>query len=298
MSMSSQVLMSSCPRVSIGMPVYNCAQTIMSALESALNQSFEDFELIISDNGSTDSTAEICMAYEKRDKRIRYIRQPCNLGPAANFRFLVDVAKAPYFLWAACDDIRSPDFLEENVRFLDTHLDYVSSTSPNCMQGQDPGGPHIVKFEMVGNVEERFRMFFENAWVSHGIFYSLARTNVLRDCDVLGEQFLGVDWAINLYMASRGKIGRIERGFTIFGTGGLSKGPKAWSAFRSHPIGWAFPFYEFSTFTYKLASSFSSRGRIRLIKHLIGLNIKSAVFQLLSEIIYIFKQKIELFKRI
>ncbi len=289
--MTAHSLKRSGPRVSIGVPVYNGATTIARALDSALNQSFDDFELIISDNGSTDHTAEICEAYKERDPRIRYIRQPCNLGPAANFRFLVDAAQAPYFLWAACDDIRSPDFLEENVRFLDAHPDYVASASPNCMEGQDPSGPSLVTFAMLGSVEERFRSFFKNAWISHGIFYSLTRTDVLRECDVLGKQFLGVDWAINLYMASRGKIGRVDKGLTLFGTGGLSKGPNAWSTFRTHPVGWAFPFYKLSIYSYRLASTFSLSGRMWMIKHLIGLNIKSALFQAWSELTVLLKQK-------
>jgi glycosyltransferase involved in cell wall biosynthesis len=247
--------------------------------------------LIISDNGSTDQTAEICEAYKDRDERIRYIRQPHNLGPAANFRFLVDAAQAPYFLWAACDDIRSHDFLEENVRFLDAHPDYVASASPNCMEGQDPSGPCLVTFAIEGTVEERFRSFFENSWISHGIFYSLIRTDVLRGCDVLGKHFFGVDWAINLYMASRGKIGRVDKGLTVFGAAGVSKGPNAWSAFRTHPVGWVFPFYKLSIYSCRLASTFSLSGRMWLIKHLIGLNIKSAVFQAWSELTVLLKRK-------
>ncbi len=289
--MTGQPIKRSGPRVTIGVPVYNGAATIARALDSVLNQSFGDFELIISDNGSTDHTAEICEAYKAKDLRVRYIRQPCNLGPAANFRFLVDAAQAPYFLWAACDDIRSPDFIEENVRFLDAHPDYVASASPNCMEGQDPSSPSLVTFALAGSVEERFRSFFKNAWVSHGIFYSLIRTDVLRGCDVLGKQFLGVDWAINLYLASRGKIGRVDKGLTLFGVGGLSKGSNAWSAFRTHPVGWVFPFYKLSIYSYRLTPAFSISGRIWLAMHLIGLNAKSAVFQAWMELMVLLKRK-------
>ena len=72
------------PKVSIGMPVYNGEGFIHKALDSVQAQTFSDFELIISDNASTDATAEICKEYERRDKRIQYIRQPKNMGALFN----------------------------------------------------------------------------------------------------------------------------------------------------------------------------------------------------------------------
>ena len=272
------------PKVSIGMPIYNGELFISETLDSLLAQTFTDYELIISDNASVDGTEMICRKYVANDKRIRYIRQKHNIGASANFRFVLDQAKGSFFMWSAADDVRSLDFVEVNVKFLEANPDYVASASPNCMEGQDPGGSCLVTFALEGAVEERFRSFFKNAWVSHGIFYSLIRTDVLRNCDVLGAQFLGTDWAINLYLASCGKIGRVDNGLTIFGARGVSKGPNAWSAFRTHPIGWVFPFYKLSIYSYRLASTFPFSERIGLIKTLLGLNIKSAIFQAWSEL--------------
>jgi glycosyltransferase involved in cell wall biosynthesis len=102
-------------KVSIGVPVYNGAVHIRRALDSLLAQSFRDFELIISDNASTDDTREICQEYERKDSRVRYVRQKRNLGPIRNFDFLLNQSKGEYFMWAAHDDVWDSRFLETMV---------------------------------------------------------------------------------------------------------------------------------------------------------------------------------------
>jgi len=87
------------PTVSIGMPVYNGGKYIREALDSLLKQSFSDFELIISNNASTDGTEAICCEYADWDSRIRYVLQPENLGPAANFHYVLGEAQGKYFMW-------------------------------------------------------------------------------------------------------------------------------------------------------------------------------------------------------
>jgi len=93
------------PKVSIGMPVYNGEKFIHDALNSILAQTFTDFELIISDNGSTDSTEAICRVYAEKDDRIRYVRQVENKGGLFNFKFVLDEAVGDYYMWAAHDDV-------------------------------------------------------------------------------------------------------------------------------------------------------------------------------------------------
>lgn len=100
------------PTVSIGMPVYNGAEFIREALDSLLWQTYTDFELIISDNASTDGTGNICEEYAKRDNRIIYILQSYNKGLIDNFNFVLNEARGRYFMWAACDDIWSEDWIE------------------------------------------------------------------------------------------------------------------------------------------------------------------------------------------
>ena len=101
------------PIISIGMPVYNGSIFIREALDLLLAQTYRDFELIISDNASTDETEDICREYAMKDARIRYIRQDQNLGAVANFKFVLNQAVGKYFMWAAADDRWAPSFVEK-----------------------------------------------------------------------------------------------------------------------------------------------------------------------------------------
>ncbi len=107
------------PKVSIGLPVYNGADYVAEAIESILNQSFQDFELLIQDNASTDATEDICLAYAARDRRVSYVRNPGNVGAAGNYNLVFERARGRYFKWAAHDDVCAPDFLERCVEALD-----------------------------------------------------------------------------------------------------------------------------------------------------------------------------------
>lgn len=107
------------------MPVYNGEKYIREALDSLLAQTYTDFELIISDNASTDGTEAICREYMNRDTRIKYIRQPTNIGASNNFLYLLQHAHGVYFKWLAHDDYLEPCFLEMIIKYLDDHDDVV-----------------------------------------------------------------------------------------------------------------------------------------------------------------------------
>ncbi|MGD6934018.1 MAG: glycosyltransferase family 2 protein [Candidatus Bathyarchaeia archaeon] len=111
------------PRLSIGLPVYNGQKYLRQALDSILSQTFQDFELIISDNASTDSTQEICLEYASKDKRVRYNRNKRNLGAPRNYNITVELSSGEYFKWMAYDDLHSSDFLEKCIKILDTNPD-------------------------------------------------------------------------------------------------------------------------------------------------------------------------------
>ena len=107
------------PRVSIGVPVYNGERFLEEALNSILMQTFRDFEVIISDNASTDGTPEICQAYAARDRRVRYYRSEQNFGAAWNYNRVFELATGEYFKWAAHDDLCAPEYLEQCAAVLD-----------------------------------------------------------------------------------------------------------------------------------------------------------------------------------
>jgi glycosyltransferase involved in cell wall biosynthesis len=106
-------------RVSIGMPVFNGEKYVAEALESILAQTYSDFELIISDNASTDGTEEICRGYAARDRRIRYSRNERNLGAARNYNRVFELSSGEYFKWASYDDVLGPEFLARCAKVLD-----------------------------------------------------------------------------------------------------------------------------------------------------------------------------------
>ena len=106
------------PTVSIGLPVYNGENFIEEAIESVLAQTFEDYELVISDNASTDTTQAICQRYAQQDSRIRYSCSPVNQGPAWNYNRVFELARGTYFKWAAHDDVFEPTFLERVLERL------------------------------------------------------------------------------------------------------------------------------------------------------------------------------------
>lgn len=117
--------MATTPRVSIGLPVYNGENYLAESLDALLAQSFTDFELIISDNASTDRTEEICRRYAALDSRVRYIKQPRNIGAAPNHNAVVAEARGELFKWASHDDLYGPELLARCVAALDEHPDAV-----------------------------------------------------------------------------------------------------------------------------------------------------------------------------
>ena len=119
-------------KVTIGLPVYNGTNYLGTAIESILAQTFSDFDLIISDNASTDSTGQICQWYAKRDRRIRYVRQNTNLGAAGNHNVLVRMSETPYFKWAAHDDALAPEFLATCVTALEQNPAAVLASPASC----------------------------------------------------------------------------------------------------------------------------------------------------------------------
>jgi len=261
------------------MPAYNGEKVIREALDSLLAQTFTDFELIISDNASTDGTATICREYAARDPRIRYLRQSENRGPAANFQFVLDEAVGEYFMWAACDDTRSPDYLEVNCKFLSENPEFVASTSPNRFDGLSPGQQKLVDFALDGDLFERFNRFLDYCWVSHGIFYSLVRTEVLRGCESVGKSFIASDWAINLYLASRGRLHRCSEGLMIIGNKGASNRRNAFEVFRNSPIEIFLPFYRFTKITLDLTKKFSPQHRVVIAAKLAKANFQALMIQ-------------------
>jgi glycosyltransferase involved in cell wall biosynthesis len=169
------------PRLSIGLPVYNGEKFLAGAIEALLGQSYEDFELIISDNASTDSTAEICRGYEKQDSRIRYIRQLRNIGLIPNHQFVIREARGELFKMAAHDDLYGRDLLKLCIDALDEHPEVVCSHSWTVIIDDEANPLRLLKYPgatAAPKAPERFRgMLFDG---KGDYTYAVIRTSVLR----------------------------------------------------------------------------------------------------------------------
>ena len=162
------------PKISIGMPVYNGHKYIKDALDSLLAQTFTNFEIIISDNASTDETQAICEKYAANDKRIRYIRQSENIGSINNFQFVLNESIGTYFMWAAHDDQRDCRFLEMCNNILDRNekVGLVSSFSITKNLQNLKTTTNIVGFSVSSNKFMRylFRLSNPDSLMVYGLF--------------------------------------------------------------------------------------------------------------------------------
>ncbi|HTX27468.1 MAG TPA: glycosyltransferase family 2 protein [Streptosporangiaceae bacterium] len=173
--------MTATPRLTIGLPVYNGERYLAQAIDALLGQSYEDFELIISDNASTDGTAEICRRSAQHDARVRYIRQPKNIGLAPNHNVVVEEARGELFKWAANDDLYAGDLIERCVQALDQHPDVVLA---HCWTALIDGSGTVTRaYEYPLSTSsprapERFRsLLFDSGGDDD---YGVIRTDVLR----------------------------------------------------------------------------------------------------------------------
>ena len=180
------------PRVSVGLPVYNGEKFLQEAIDSILSQTYRDFELVISDNASTDRTREICEQAAARDSRVRYIRNDVNVGAAKNYNNVVDVATGIYFKWAAHDDVCAPEFLQQCVSALDGDPSLVL-TYPKMVDIDDEGThlperniSHIPRSERGAypTPHQRFRRLIRTDYTCEEVF-GVIRVDILRKTQLI-----------------------------------------------------------------------------------------------------------------
>jgi glycosyltransferase involved in cell wall biosynthesis len=169
------------PRLSIGLPVYNGEDYLAESLEALLGQTYEDFELIVSDNASTDGTADICHRYAKQDSRIRYFRQPRNLGCNPNHNFVIKEARGELFKLAADDDLYARDLLKRCVEVLDEFPQYVLAHSWSGLIDASGEITRLVNYPVATDAPrapDRFRSMMFDGWGDDD--GGVIRTKVLR----------------------------------------------------------------------------------------------------------------------
>jgi glycosyltransferase involved in cell wall biosynthesis len=129
------------PLVSIGMPVHDAARYLRSGLDSLLAQDYPNFEIVISDNASSDATEQICKEYAERDCRVAYHKVEQNMGAIWNFNHVFEMAKGKYFMWAAYDDIRDPRCVSACVRALEANPE--AALCCTAIDFIDESGQHV-----------------------------------------------------------------------------------------------------------------------------------------------------------
>ena len=190
--MSLELSIESSPKVSIGVPVYNGEGYVKGAIDSLLAQTFDDFELIISDNASTDNTEQICRDYAERDPRIRYIRQSENIGPGANFKFVLDQAVGRYFMWAAADDRREPCFLEMTVRVLEEDPRVGLAFSDIILKNLETNEAVKTPVGYSGSNRKSRRYHFRLKHSCPNLIYGLHRIELVRQIGVQNYDYFDV----------------------------------------------------------------------------------------------------------
>ena len=115
------------PLVSVGIPAYNAANTVERSVRSILDQTYQNIEIVVFDNGSTDTTEQVCRRLARADTRIRYIRSPSNQGTSFSFNQAFLNTTGEYFMWSAADDLRDPNDIASGVRLLEEDPSIVAS---------------------------------------------------------------------------------------------------------------------------------------------------------------------------
>jgi glycosyltransferase involved in cell wall biosynthesis len=202
------------PLVSVGVPVYNGERYLEEALSSILAQEAVEFELIVSDNASTDRTQDVCMSFAASDRRVRYLRNASNVGAAANYNRLVDVARGEYFKWSAHDDVLAPTFLRDCLAELDRDRQAVLCY-PHAVAIDETGDeiePETMDDLVVrsASAHERLREYLASSWSNPRCTAVLGvmRTAALRRTRMIGP-YISADRILLAELALHGTFVRV-----------------------------------------------------------------------------------------
>jgi glycosyltransferase involved in cell wall biosynthesis len=200
------------PKVSLGLPVYNGEKYLTHALIRLLEQDYEDFELIISDNSSTDGTSDICKEYARIDRRIRYFRNNQNIGLAANHNRTFQLARGQFFKWVAHDDDFPQTMLRRFVRALEEASPHVCLVYSFCEYVDEDGKIEHIDSDRIALhslwPHNRLAHVLRNIHMYNSI-YGLIRSDVLRQTHLHGL-FPGSDHVLLSELAMLGIFAEIR----------------------------------------------------------------------------------------
>lgn len=196
--------MKSAPRLTIGLPVYNGENFLAESIEALLGQTYGDFELVISDNASADSTPDICRGYAKQDPRIRYIRLPRNIGLMPNHKFVVRQAQGELFKMASHDDLYARDLLKRCVSALDEHPEAAVAHCWEAIIDHSGTVTKLLDYSVTADAPrapDRFRSLLFDGWDDYT--YGVMRTKILLRTHLHGSHHFA-DRTINTELCLHG----------------------------------------------------------------------------------------------
>lgn len=199
------------PPLTIGLPVHNGARFVGTAIDSILAQTYKNFELIISDNASTDETEIICRSYVEKDNRVHYIRSGINIGAVRNFNHLLETSESLYFKWAAHDDVLAPEYLSRCIEILDRHPSVVVCHTETIYI--DEHGKTLGTFDDQLDLcsprpHERYKNYLFRPYPRCNAIFGVIRTKTLRQTPLFGSYLLS-DRVLLGELSLRGKIHRV-----------------------------------------------------------------------------------------
>lgn len=169
------------PRLTLGLPVYNGERFLAESLDALLAQTFTDFELIISDNGSTDRTGEIARGYAALDSRIRYVHHPRNLGATFNHNFVIEQARGEFFKWVSDDDLYAPSLLQECIDALEARPEIALAHAWTAYINDRSKVTHRPDYPLDTDVTDPVERFRSLLYTNGGDdIYGIIRMSVLR----------------------------------------------------------------------------------------------------------------------
>lgn len=200
-------------KVSIGLPVYNGEDFIAEAIQSVLDQTYDNIELVICDNGSTDGTASICRQFADQSDKIFYYRYEENRGAAWNYNQTFQLSTGDYFRWLAADDYLAPELVERSVAVLDERPEVVLAFT--AVVDIDADGNRLTTKRSTVNSDkarpsERFRGLAE-VRPSHNCeeIFGLMRRDVLADTKLI-ESYADSDRTLLADLGLRGQFSEIN----------------------------------------------------------------------------------------
>lgn len=198
------------PRVSIGLPLYNAERFLEQALNAILAQTYTDFELVICDNASTDRTQEICQRYAANDPRIKYFRNPVNIGVSRNFNRVFELSQGEYFKWCAHDDLPRPELVERCVAVLDARPEVVCCYVKGIGINEDNVEVRYFTYTLRTDSPRVYERFEDSVTIDHPMVmhFGLIRASAMRRTPLL-EHYPASDRVFFTRIALMGLIYRV-----------------------------------------------------------------------------------------